>query len=288
MLQRRNVIDTRQPSQQILPRLSSIAALALFAFAPLLLTSCGAEEYEKRLDNTRQLFAHMEMLDGQLHRDWVDPDVGVRLRLPLQFASMAASSGAAGGSLGGTGGAAPGAVTDDRQPKYMNIELPGLRGAFVARLKIIAANGAAAHEDGFVYVLTNHHLANAGDRLKGFHREVATLLSQTLRVSAKPEDERQETFPRSVGTFAQPVTYKSLTLNPTEPVFGVERQFAIYMYEQGDIQTVVLFVLPKDVDGVERLTDRIPLCLETLRITGDKPAVPAAGSSPATGKPAGF
>ena len=98
------------------------------------------------------------------------------------------------------------------------------------------------------------------------------------------------TFPQSVGAFAQPVSYKAVTLSPKEPIHGVERQLALYMHEQGSVQTVILFVLPKDVEGIERLTDRVPLSLETLRVTGDKPtSAPAPAGSPATkGKTPGF
>lgn len=291
MQTRRTFVRSMFLSRKRSPRRIRAAMLALFASAPLLLTGCGTEIYESRVENTKKLFAHMELLDGQLHNDWVDDAVGVRLRLPLQFAMIPASA-AQGGSLGGTassGTAAPAASTgDDRQPKYMNIELPGLRGAFLAKLKIIAANGASTTEDGFVYVLTNHHLANAGSSAGTFSRDVVALLSQTLRVAVNPADERQERFPRADGTFAQVVNYRSLVLNPKEPVFGVERQFSIYMYEQGGIQTIVLFALPKDVDGAERLTDRIPLCLETLRVSGEKLAAPAAGSAPANAKSVGF
>lgn len=261
--------------------------LGALAWVPLAFVGCGTEVYEERLENSKKLYGHMEVLDTHLHRDWVDADVGVRLRLPIQFSAMAASSAGAGASLG-SGQVAPASGADDRQPKYMNLELPGLRGAFVAKLKIIAANAASANEDGFIYVLTNHHLANAREAAASFSSDLLKMLSQTLNVGYKPDDIRQAVYPQSVGVLAQPVQYKTVTLNPKEPIHGVERQFSVYMHEQSGIQTVILFVFPKDVDGVERLTDRLPLCLETLRVTGEKLAAPAGGASPTKAKAAGF
>jgi hypothetical protein len=57
------------------------------------------------------------------------------------------------------------------------------------------------------------------------------------------------------------------------------------MFDQGDVRVAVLFVLPNDVNASEKMTDRIPLCLETLRVQGDKlvaPTVAPAGSGTGT------
>lgn len=280
---------------------SALRVGGVFLIALGLLAGCGRQEYEERLENTRKLFAHLEILDANLHRDWVDVPTGVKLRVPLQFSAMAApasSAAASGSSLGGESGAgkngdgkkgaAAPEMPDERQPKYLNVELPGLRGAFTTSLKVIGANGANSQADGFIYVLSNHHLANSGDSARTFHQDVVAAVAEALRMGVKPEDWRDERFPQKVGTFAEEVPYKSVVLAPAEAIFGVERRFSLYLYSQGDVQVVVLFVLPKDVDGSERLTDRIPLCLETLRVTGEKLAVPAAGGAPAKGSAAGF
>jgi hypothetical protein len=282
-------IRTCPLSRERSPCRMGLAMLALST--PLLLASCGAELYEQRLENTKKLFARMEMLDSQLHHDWSDNSVGIRLRLPIQFAEIAgraATPAPSSGAAKGAEAASSPVPHDDRQPDFMNIELPGLRGAFVAKLKFISASSALHDEKGYIYVLTNHHLASAGDRLKAFHKDVVTLLSQNLKVGVKPDDWRPVTFPLAVGSFAEPVSYKTVALNPTELISGVERHFTLYLHEQGSIQTVVLFVLPKDVDGSERLTDRIPLCLETLRVTGDKPVAPTKSSGSPKPNAVGF
>jgi hypothetical protein len=56
------------------------------------------------------------------------------------------------------------------------------------------------------------------------------------------------------------------------------------MYEQNDIQVVVLFVLPQGIDSSEKLeTERIPLCLETLEVFGTKLTLPTGGSGAPVG-----
>jgi hypothetical protein len=41
----------------------------------------------------------------------------------------------------------------------MNIGLPGLQGAFRATVKMIAGNNVKSEGEAFLYVLTNHYLA---------------------------------------------------------------------------------------------------------------------------------
>jgi hypothetical protein len=267
-----------------------ILALVLGA-GLLLLAGCGEKLYEDRLENTRKLYSHLELLDANLHRDWVDPDDGIRLRVPSNF-GLIAPTAVSTESLSGAQSPNPDgpAARDERQPNYLNVELPGLRAAFAASLRVIPANGGAASDHGYIYVLTNHHLANSADHAKTFQADLVTMLGDALHTAVKPEDWTDPKFPLKVGTFAETVAYKLAVISPREPIFGIERQFSVYMHQQGDVQVVILFVLPKDVDGSEKLTERIPLCLETLRVPGDKlgrPS-PAAGGAPAKGPAVGF
>ena len=82
----------------------------------------------------------------------------------------------------------------------------------------------------------------------------------------------------------KPVKYTNVLIAPTEPVGGLVRQFAAYMYEQNDIQVVVLFVLPQTpIPPRNSMTERIPLCLETLEVSGTKLMLPTGGSGAAVG-----
>lgn len=283
------------------------------ALGAVLLAGCGAEAYEKRLGNTKLLFAHMELVNQNLQPTWGDPETGVSLRAPLQFALLPApvkaaadpaaeKQKAANGDANKQAEGEPAAmedeeesdeeVPDDRQPAYINIGLPGLRGAFKATVKMIAENNANADGEAFLYVLTNHDLAEKPEEAKEFEKEFIKTLTETLHVSVDPDkDWRDEKFPLgdpATNGFVSPVKYRNVTVTPPEEIAGYTRQFSVYMYEQGDIQVIVLFVLPADTDTSENLTKRIPLVLETLAVSGSKLTLPMKGSAaPAGGGPQG-
>jgi hypothetical protein len=250
---------------------------AVIGLSLLLLAGCGAELYQQRLDNTKKLFAHLELLNAHLHQYWGDPATGTRLRLPLQFAMIPAPAPPAkeAGDAGQENDEIE-VVVDDRQPKYLNIELPGLRGAFFAKMSLLDAGAASVDPYGFIYVLSNHHLYEYPDKAREFHTDLVAMLSETTRTGVRPEDWRDEKFPLKVGTFADTVLMKSVVLTPSELIGGLERQFSVYMFSNGDVRVAVLFVIPKDVNSSEKMVDRIPLCLETLRVAGDRLSAPAA------------
>lgn len=277
--------------------------------AGALLAGCGADLYEQRLANTRLMFAHKDLQNKNLQQLWSDAETGVSLRVPLQFAVMSPpapteQAAAAGGAAGparpdakGQGGAEPAEeegpeeIPDDRQPKYMNFELPGLRGAFTTHVKYIAENNVLSDGEGFLYVLSNHELAEQPDQAREFSRNFIKSLGETVHVVIEANDWKDDSYPseaRSKATFVRPVKYRNVTVTSTEEIAGYARQFSAYLYEQGDIQVIVLFVLPNGIDSSEKLTDRIPLSLETLGVAGTqlmlpmRSGVPAGGGAPAS------
>jgi hypothetical protein len=266
------------------------------ALGVLFLSGCGAEAYEKRLSNTRLLFAHMELVNQNLQGTWSDPETGVSLRAPLQFVVLPPPVKAEPDPAAQKGKAAEGEamdeeeegeeeILDDRQPDYVNLGLPGLRGAFRAPVKMVAEKNANTAGEAFLYVLTNHDLAEKPEEAKEFEQEFIKTLTETLHVAVDVDkDWREEKFPPgdpATNGFVRPVKYRNVTVTPTEDIAGYTRQFSVYMYQQGDIQVVVLFVLPADTDASENFTKRVPLCLETLGVTGDKLIRPMKGGPPA-------
>src|SRR5262249_39804462 len=103
----------------------------------LALAGCGGELYEERLANTKILFAHEDLPNQSRRGGCTDADPGVGLRLPLKFEMPPppAAPAAADKPPGEEPAEEPDEVPDDRQPKYLNVELPGLRGAFLAQVK---------------------------------------------------------------------------------------------------------------------------------------------------------
>ena|SRR5579863_3923277 len=296
---RQNGLEARSRRQ----RRATVWACAL---ASLLLAGCGAAAYETRLGNTSKLFKHMDELNSNLQQStWSDPETGISLRAPLQFAvvppPVKTEPDPAAAKEKPKDAAQEEAmeeeeeeeeVPDDRQPDYINLGLPGLRGAFKATVKMIST-GAAAAADGeaFVYVLSNHDLAEKPDEAKEFKNEFIKELTETLHVTLDPDkDSRDEKFPAgdpAVNGFVKPVKYINFTVTSPEEIAGYVRIFSAYLYEQADIQVIVLFVLPADTDTSENLTKRIPLSLETLAVYGDRLVLPrksgpAVGTSPAS------
>jgi len=270
------------------------AILGLIPALALLLAGCGGKLYEDRLANTGTLFAHIGHLNDHLQAKWSDPETGVSLRPPLQFAVLPppVKPEPSPEDKAKPPGEQPKEeeIHDDRQPKYLNVELPGLRGAFETKVKVIADNNAEIMADAWMYVLTNHHLAEKTDQAKEFNETVVKNLAEAVRTSPPaPESFEAVHFPPKVGNFVKPVKYTNVVLTPERDVAGLPRQFSIYRYEQGDIQVVILFVLPQNADASEKFTERIPLCLETLEVMGDRLKLPTGGTGAgAGGTPATF
>ncbi len=272
-----------------------------FGLAALLLAGCGAETYEERLKNTRAMFAHQEQLNANLTGAWGDQETGVSLRVPLQFVMLpppvkpppdpaVEAAKAAAKKNGEKFEEEEVELIDDRQPAYMNIGLPGLRGAFRTPLNAIGDNNALVEGDGFLYVLTNHHLADLPDQAKEFEKQVIQTLGEALHKIVEPSDWKDDRFPadaKAKASFVKSVPYKIVTLTSDEEIAGYFREFTAYLYEQGDIQVVVLFVLPKDVEPSAKLAERIPLCLETLVVSGSRLIAPSAGGAAVGTPPAG-
>src|SRR5881392_2655927 len=84
-----NKVEFRIPKSALSKLGCRCCLLPAVALVPWLLIGCGTELYESRLDNTRILFAHMELLNEHLLGKWTDPENAVSLRVPLQFALLA-------------------------------------------------------------------------------------------------------------------------------------------------------------------------------------------------------
>src|SRR4029077_13056112 len=144
----------------------------------------------------------------------------------------------------------------------------GLRGAFQAKVKYVAPGNQEVVGDAWLYVMTNHEFADRPDQAKEFNHEFIKDVAEALQM-APPATEAYETvrYPAKVGQFVTPVRYTLVRIEPSDEIDGMLREFAIYMYEQGDVRAIVLFVLPQHVATSERFGERLPLCLETLEVS---------------------
>lgn len=286
----------RQNGLRPVVRSSLLRFRMLMPLAVLILAGCGGKLYEDRLANTQVLFAHIGHLNDHLQAKWTDPETNVSLRAPLQFVLLPPPVKPEPppedkSKPPGEQRQEAAEIHDDRQPKYLNVELPGLRGAFETKMKVIADNNAEITADAWMYVMTNHHLAEKTDLAKEFNQTVVKNLAEAVHTSPPTVESFESVhFPPKVGSFVKPVKYTTVVITPNGDVDGVARQFTLYMYEQGDVQVVILFVLPQNDDKSEKLTERIPLCLETLEVAGDRLILPSGGAHTGSGggTPASF
>src|SRR5262245_42394180 len=161
-----------------MPRRGTSAALGLarrwcIGMIPVVaaLSGCGGEIYEERLANTRILFAHEELLNQHLQGKWTDAENGLGLRVPLKFEVLSPPAGAdKPPAQEGDEPDEDAEIPDERQPKFLNVELPGLRGAFLSQVRILDGNKGDHTGDAWVYVMSNHDLADKPDVARDFNR----------------------------------------------------------------------------------------------------------------------
>jgi hypothetical protein len=267
--------------------------ITAFALAPLALAGCGSDLYEERLANTQILMAHELLIRENLPGEWSDAENGLSLRIPPKFQMLPSPvrpepAAKPAGEEEEKAAEEEVEVIDERQPKYVNVELPGLRGAFQASVKVIGGNNAEFEGDAWIYVMSNQDLAHKPDEAKDFTATFVKSLAAALEMSAPPPENFESIrIPPRVGNFVKPLKYTSVMLSPREDIGGFARQFSVYSYENGEVQAVILFVLPQNVDGSEKLTDRIPLCLETLNVNSSQLLQKTPGSGGGGGAASG-
>lgn len=169
---------------------------------------------------------------------------------------------------------------DPRQPGFLNTYLPGLRGAFKAPLTVVLGDGQTGVGAGYIFVLTNHHLAGKAEAAARFHLDLERLLTDAVGVDFKPEDARELSLPQRPDSFLRTITYREVEFIPEEQdtemarEFGAATQFGLYQHTDGDVQVAVLFVLPRDLDNNEKFPNRRTLSLETLKLDSNELVLP--------------
>jgi hypothetical protein len=211
----------------------------------LLVSGCGSEDYQDRLDTTSRYFASLELQDSNLHGAWTDAATTISLRVPKQFAELPGPAPAPTDGSANTESQDEEEGPDPRQPGFLTVPLPGLRAAFRANVSVVGDNGRSANGAGYLYVLSNHHLAGNLEMAAKFESETIDLLAAALNeVELEPEEQPDEMARE----------------------FGVATRFSLYSHADGDVQVILLWVLPRDLDTSEKMAVRRPLCLESLKI----------------------
>lgn len=251
------------------------------ALAGLVLAGCGKEEYERRLENTSVLYEHLNLLNANLEREWSDPDAGIRLRVPIGFNEIPAPSAVAPTAQGSR--AAPPPV-DERQPAFFSAPLPGLRGAFAAKVVALAANRSRVETTARMYILSS---VRAGEKSPQSPEDLARYICRAAGITP-PADEtwrRGEQFPVRADSFVTTVRYDVVKPNDVIVVDGIETQLTVDVHRENENQVAIVWLIPRDIESNEKMPSKMDLSLETLTVSPISTSTtgPVGPSAPAGG-----
>lgn len=215
------------------------------------LCGCGYHVYEQRLAQTVKYFEYLEKVNQNLAPEWRGP--GVSIRVPIQFQPISATDTEEGQS---------------RQPEYLDVRLPGLLEAWTCKVHVDGVDGEVPC---YMYLLSNQHLlANDEAAAAEFQNEVLRRLFPAIRFPIpEASDWTQETHPRGQA-FVEPKEYYAISVTPNMTFYGTFMDFHLYEHvnDNSDMQVTLLFVIPQGVDARSKIYQRIPMCLETLVVSG--------------------
>lgn len=252
-----------------------------------LAVGCGYEEYNARLAETAKYFAYQEKMNSNLAAPVRETPIE-EIRLPLQFAALPKPKPPAKREDGTTPDEEP---FDPRQPNYVNVTLPGLAAAWQAPIDTLV-DGKPEKRPGYIYALSNYWMFVTGQTELAplFTRDTRRLIAATFGTVITDPDGvgDRESYPRAA-QYTTPVPYDVTRLNPEMLISDVRYTVELFAHQEGDIHLILMVVLPRDADlQHSRLNERIPLMLETLKLSNKKPSAPPAkgGATPAPAQPA--
>lgn len=250
---------------------ANLCALALL----IGLSGCGLQAYEERLEATRSYWAYLEKLDQNLRPAWKTPPVDA-LRVPLQFNEMPPPQ-----PVEGPDGKKEMPEVDPRQPDYVSLTIPGLIGAWKAEVDA-NVNGARGPQTAYLYVATNHQmLLSDASEAGAFSRNLVENVGAALGSSA-PENPAPLPFPKG-HKFTPVISFDAYPITSQDALRGSRYIFEIYTTRQQDNQVAIVFASPEGLDPQSKVSERIQLMLESLRVSGapPQPTQPGQGAAPA-------
>ncbi|QDT27080.1 hypothetical protein Enr10x_23940 [Gimesia panareensis] len=252
-------------------RVHSVSLPVLFCLTSAVLCSgCGSETYEKRLNETAQYFAYLDVRNQALSGAWSSPTI--HFRPPLDFQEIRADLPAAAPKEENAdtdteaAPAQPDQSIDPRQPDYIDLKLPGLEGAWRTEVPVDLEN-ETVDRPAYLYVLSNYSLLKAKEKeaAANFFSDVNNQLSTTFGQFLNTEDFVTERFPHGKG-YINPKSFTYGVLTPEMPIDGVPYEVQIYLSEANDNQAVILVVLPKEMAHKSKLQKQIEYSLETFEL----------------------
>lgn len=252
---------------------------------------CFEKIYFDRMEVTRKLYEHIDLLNRNLNPEWTES--GFKLRTPLGFEFIPKPVPPPRDPKDPV--PPPGKeenLDDPRQPGYLGIKLPGMIAAWEKSVSVDEPQ--VTTRKAYIYLLSNTALFAVSPEEPGridplkFQEHTVNLLAGDLNVQFKEGDWRREDFPMDF-KLVKKVTYDRMDFVPERMFEETKMTFKMFITSQKDTQAIVLIVYPDSTSPAEKLSERIPMSLETLQIPDN--AAAAASGAPAAGgggSPAAF
>jgi hypothetical protein len=281
------------PTSATCRRVLIVLCLVACGFVP----GCGADKYEARLRESKKYYAELEMIELNLAPKWSDGRAVEKMRVPKQFQAIPAPQ-----PVKKEDGTEEMPDVDPRQPDFLNLVFPSnqLIGAWEAPFEVALPDGTTDSRKAHIYVLSNYWMFLGEDpnlALK-FTPEIVELVGAALDDPLPPEkieNPPSELHPRPGGYFPSGsysvFTFKpkAITQRSTERETTVNYTFEMFEKKNGDIQCIVLVVLPENISSHEKLRERIPMMLDHFAMASVPPRADASPNAPASGNaPAPF
>lgn len=242
------------------------------------LLGCGYGEYELRLNESRKYYAYLDKIEQSLSPKWAasGPSGNVMdLRVPRQFLLIPAPQ-----PVKKPDGTLEYPEIDPRQPDYISLKLPGLFGAWYSDFVVARTDGSKEDRKGYIYALSNYdelageHAVDAGE----FVTTMKTLFTETLGVPIS--DERTEVHPKVLPAYQVQVSYDAFSFKGKN-IEGVNYTFDVFSRAQGSVISALVIVLPEGMESPQKVTERIPMMLESFNFTRVPPKPGATTTAPA-------
>jgi len=261
--------------------------LALYALVAL---GCGANTYESRLGETVKLFEFKDKVNRALiPESGAFNDFGINFRAPRVFQLMPAPPARETDDEGNPIGPVP---RDNRQPNFFRtrVVLPEILGAWRATLPVDGVENP--NNASYIYLLGNYnlHLASELDNnvdSMGLFESFANSLRTELGAQPPGGDEGDS---NGWGTEKIPLadSYVAKKLFQAQKFQGrsngQDAEFHCYLHEppESDIQVVLMFVIPTNLDRPGQLLEALDYSLQTMTVSSAKPSKRSSGA-PAAG-----
>jgi len=219
---------------------------------------CGNGKYKERMQNTVIFYKYLEVLNDNLSQENSYADGAIQYRAPKQFQFI------------------------DKQPDYLSgMQFEGLQGSWTTQ--IAAPEGKTF--PAYMYMVTNRDLfKNDDDVQKAGDFSDSTIANLSTALSFSIPDKESwipEKIPREV-TYAKQNLYEVIRIAAKKQALGIATNMRVYRYDAGDIQTLLIFILPRAVENEQQnvsrdLMKQIVMSLETLTVSSEKPKRTAPG-----------